>query len=68
MGPCARQGEVSSSAQLNVSFSETDVLRPDRAESSSIDSSKGLKGTKMNILTNFYGGSKTKAKNISKQY
>ena len=69
VGPTAKQGKCSSSGQLNVTVSKTDVLRPDKAETSSIDNSKSLIGSqKMNILTNFYRESKVKTKNASKQY
>jgi hypothetical protein len=67
-GPNARQGEFSSSGQLNITASKTDVLRPDKDEASYLNNSKSLKGSqKTNILTNFYRGSKAKTKNTSKQ-
>ena len=42
-GPNGRQGEFSSSEQTNVTASKTGVLRPDKAEASSIDNSKSIK-------------------------
>jgi excinuclease UvrABC ATPase subunit len=49
--------------------SERDIKRDNKVEANSIDNSKNLKrGQKMNILTNFYRGSKIQAKNTCKQY
>lgn len=42
-GPNARQGEFSSSEQLNITASKTDILRPEKAEASSMKASKGAK-------------------------
>ena len=39
-GPKTRQGEFSSSGQLNVTASKTNILKPDKTEVSSIDKSK----------------------------
>jgi hypothetical protein len=41
---------VSSSRQFNIIASKTDVLRPDKAEASSIDNSKGFKGIRTGIF------------------
>ena len=66
-GPSPRQGEFSSSGQLNTTALKTDVLRPDnKAETNSTGNSKG--GAKMNMLAYIYRESKTKTKTTSKQY
>ena len=57
--PSARQGEFSSSRQLSVTASKTDVLRSDKAEPISQHNSESLKRTqKLIFFSHFYRGSK----------
>lgn len=71
-GPNVKQGEFSSSGQLNTTALKADTMGPNnKAETNSINNSKKKKtnkGPKTNILTNFYRGSKAHAKNFNKQY
>lgn len=50
VGPTARQGEFSSSEQLNGMTSKIDVLGPEEAEGSPMDNPKSLKGSEKSIF------------------
>ena len=66
-GPNVKQGEFSSSGQLNTTALKADTMGPNnKAETNSTGNSKG--GAKMNMLAYIYRESKTKTKTTSKQY
>jgi hypothetical protein len=43
-GPSARQGEFSSSKQLNITALKANVVSPEKAKADSTDNSKNVKG------------------------